>query len=172
MLVCDPPSLFPESCSLPLFVVVTWMLLCSLDPRSTHCLVWMLGLESRSSVHHRHAVASGAHLFTPSSGIPTSLNLSLIHGRFSYKCLVWVSCRLFPPYVEQRNFPGGSTCQRIRLPMQRDTGDAGSISGLGRFGDVHYSSIFVQQRNPLVRRNYSDSSQPQVAVVDQHMRTP
>ena len=97
MLVCDPPSLFPESCSFrSLGSVVTWMLLCSLDPRSTHCLVWVLGLESRSSVHHRHAVASGSPFHTHSLWDPNILQPFPHPWKvFLQMSEVWVSCRLF-----------------------------------------------------------------------------
>ena len=76
--------------------VATWRLLCSLDPRSTHCFVRMLGLESRSSVPHRRAVASGSPFHAHSLWDPNVLQ-PLPHPWkvFLKMSEVWVSCRLF-----------------------------------------------------------------------------
>ena len=74
------------------------------------------------------------HLFTPiPSGIPTSSNLSLTHGRFSYKCLKYGSPAGF-------FFPFSSLCWAEERPWWlsskeascqcRRHRDAGAISGL------------------------------------------
>ena len=85
MLVCDPSSFFPEMLLPLLFGPQVYSLIC-LD----------LGLESRSSVHHRRAVASGSPFHAHSLWDPNILQ-PLPHPWkvFLQMSEVWVSCRLF-----------------------------------------------------------------------------
>ena len=97
MLVCDPPSFFPEMLLPLLFGVGSYLDAAVFSGPQVYSLICLdLGLESRSSVHHRRAVASGSPFHAHSLWDPNILQ-PLRHPWkvFLQMSEVWVSCRLF-----------------------------------------------------------------------------
>ena len=109
---------FLRCCSLrSLGSVATWVLLCSLDPRSAHCFCLDVRTQKQVLMNHRHAGAPGSPFHAHSLWDPNILQ-PLPHPWkvFLQMSEVWVSCRFFfflsPPYVERRNVPGGSAVKK------------------------------------------------------------